>query len=624
MATNKLIDLDLLTTYDTKIKEYIDNHISTGSGIEVYANYSLLPNTDVEDKTIAYCEEDYTDIDTSTEYTKGFYEYKDGTGWIIISTSSSESGLENLIESISVNGATQSIVNKNVDITVPTKTSDLTNDSGFITSSDIPTELPANGGNSNTVNNHTVNADVPANAEFTDTVYTHPSTHAASMITGLHTCATTGNAATADTLSVARTITLSGQINGSVSFDGSSDITISTSEGEGTQASGVCSHAEGGFSKAIGDYSHAEGHYNDAKGYSSHAEGNSTEAISNCSHAEGYNTVANGNYSHAEGSTTEAIGRCSHAEGSETVASGDYSHAEGRLAVASGDYSHAEGYKTVASGSYSHAEGCDTTASGRYSHAEGRNTTAESYLVHVQGQYNKLNDGTQGSYSATNNAFVIGNGSSTDTKSNAFRVTFDGKTYGLSAFNSTGADYAEYFEWVDGNLNNEDRIGYFVTLENDKIRLANSSDDFILGIISANSSVIGNSEEDAWKDMYMRDKYGRLIYEDIEVEAEYEEIKDLNADGEEEIKTIVKREAGVERHIKLNPDYDPNRVYAPRSVRQEWDVVGMLGQIIVNDDGTCQVNGYCKCNNDSIATASDTGYRVMKRIDEKTILILFK
>ena len=36
---------------------------------------------------------------------------------------------------------------------------------------DFPTELPANGGNSATVNGHTVNADVPENAVFTDTVY---------------------------------------------------------------------------------------------------------------------------------------------------------------------------------------------------------------------------------------------------------------------------------------------------------------------------------------------------------------------------------------------------------------------------------------------------------------------
>ena len=36
--------------------------------------------------------------------------------------------------------------------------------------SDIPTSLPADGGNADTVNNHTVESDVPANAVFTDTV----------------------------------------------------------------------------------------------------------------------------------------------------------------------------------------------------------------------------------------------------------------------------------------------------------------------------------------------------------------------------------------------------------------------------------------------------------------------
>ncbi len=37
--------------------------------------------------------------------------------------------------------------------------------------SEIPTTLPANGGNADTVNNHTVKSDVPENAKFTDTVY---------------------------------------------------------------------------------------------------------------------------------------------------------------------------------------------------------------------------------------------------------------------------------------------------------------------------------------------------------------------------------------------------------------------------------------------------------------------
>lgn len=44
----------------------------------------------------------------------------------------------NKIEDVKVNGTSLTITNKAVDVTVPTKTSDLTNDSGFITSNDIP------------------------------------------------------------------------------------------------------------------------------------------------------------------------------------------------------------------------------------------------------------------------------------------------------------------------------------------------------------------------------------------------------------------------------------------------------------------------------------------------------
>ncbi|MDQ0246497.1 hypothetical protein J2S09_004101 [Bacillus fengqiuensis] len=32
--------------------------------------------------------------------------------------------------------------------------------------------------------------------------------------------------------------------------------------------------------------------------------------------------------------------------------------------------------------------------------------------------------------------------------------------------------------------------------------------------------------------------------------------------------------------------------------------VGLLGKLLVGDDGTCQVNGYCKPNGQGITTAS--------------------
>ena len=45
------------------------------------------------------------------------------------------------IDTIKVNGTTQTITNKSVDITVPTAVSDLTNDSGYQTASDVSTAI---------------------------------------------------------------------------------------------------------------------------------------------------------------------------------------------------------------------------------------------------------------------------------------------------------------------------------------------------------------------------------------------------------------------------------------------------------------------------------------------------
>lgn len=50
-----------------------------------------------------------------------------------------ETGAEvNVLEGVTVNGTVATITNKIAAVTTPTKTSDLTNDSGFITSADVP------------------------------------------------------------------------------------------------------------------------------------------------------------------------------------------------------------------------------------------------------------------------------------------------------------------------------------------------------------------------------------------------------------------------------------------------------------------------------------------------------
>ena len=75
------------------------------------------------------------------------------------------------IDTISVNGTAQTITNKNVNITVPTKTSDITNDSGFITTADIPEGAAA----STTVPKMDGTADVGKELAFARGDHVHPS-----------------------------------------------------------------------------------------------------------------------------------------------------------------------------------------------------------------------------------------------------------------------------------------------------------------------------------------------------------------------------------------------------------------------------------------------------------------
>lgn len=146
--------------------------------------------------------------------------------------------------------------------------------------------------------------------------------------------------------------------------------------------------------------------------------------------AEGLNTVASGLVSHAEGNATNAQKDYSHAEGRSTTASYG-AHAEGAHTNAYSDYGHAEGYYTEA-GQYAHAEGDHTTASGKGSHAGGHGTKASSAYQTAIGQYN-IED-TNGDY-----AFIVGNGTDDNNRSNAFAVGADGSVvaWGVKSFTPT-------------------------------------------------------------------------------------------------------------------------------------------------------------------------------------------
>ena len=446
----------------------------------------------------------------------------------------------------------------------------------------------------------------------------------------------------------------------------------SHAEGSNTTASGDSSHAEGSSTTASGDYSHAEGKGTTASASYTHSEGVNTSAVGQGSHAEGSNLDQNtyneivfedprrveiydevtGNFinitvagsqafglnSHAEGCSTLAYGKNSHtegyhsvaqakeshAEGSGSEANGTFSHAEGVLTKAKGIASHAEGYTTTASGNVSHAEGYTTTASGTYSHAEGYRTTASNLASHVSGKYNAAMTTGGASSNTTGTAFVIGNGTGTSALSNAFSVHFDGTVKAKSTITaSTTADYAEFFEWLDKNPNKEDRVGHFVTLDGDKIKIATSEDDYILGIVSGEPFVLGNGDCDTWNGMYLHDEFRRTMYEPA---PKMIEILDSEGNPTGEYEEVEGEYEGT-RPI-LNPDYDPTQEYVSRFDRIEWSPVGMLGVLAVLHDGTAEVNGYVTVNNEGIATkcTRDTrnSYRVIKKVSDKVVEVIFR
>jgi hypothetical protein len=169
--------------------------------------------------------------------------------------------------------------------------------------------------------------------------------------------------------------------------------------------------------------------------------------------------------------------------------------------------------------------------------------------------------------------------------------------------------YAELFESFDGN---EIPYGYFVTLDGNKIRKANSKDRYVLGVTAAAPAVLGANSDVYWKGKYITDKWGKIQYDEIVVPAILDEAGEVVIKEHKEFQPII------------NPKWDKDRKYIPRILRPEWVNVILLGQSIVRDDGTCQVNGNCIPNDEGLATSSPRGYRVMARRTENQVLILIR
>ena len=152
---------------------------------------------------------------------------------------------------------------------------------------------------------------------------------------------------------------------------------------------------------------------------------------------------ATGNSSISMGFNTTSSGSYSSALGYETAASGLYSTAIGSNTVASNNSSTAMGRNTEASGDYSTAMGNNTEAFGQNSTAMGYNTVANSFNQTTVGSFNTFGINNSNSWVPTDPIFVVGNGQSTSTRSNALTILKNGHV-GIGSFSSSTAKLAVF------------------------------------------------------------------------------------------------------------------------------------------------------------------------------------
>ena len=128
---------------------------------------------------------------------------------------------------------------------------------------------------------------------------------------------------------------------------------------------------------------------------------------------------------------TDASGTYASAIGDATIATGNTSTAMGYGSEATADKSTAMGYFAKANGNFSTAMGRDSKANGVSSATIGFNTTASDYGSLVIGVYNSAGSSVTSSataFNTANTAFVIGNGTASNAKSDALKVMFNGDT----------------------------------------------------------------------------------------------------------------------------------------------------------------------------------------------------
>jgi len=163
-----------------------------------------------------------------------------------------------------------------------------------------------------------------------------------------------------------------------------------------------------------------------ATGWGSFTAGAYNRASGNGAFVGGFHNVAGPTGSDITSINGNSIGQTAFGYGTQATGNASFSAGEG----------------TEASGSHGVVFGKNTVASGSFSTALGFETDATDYGSFVIGSYNSSGSSatSAASFSTSAPAFVIGNGTASNAKSDAFKVLFNGNTTVAGDITVTGND----------------------------------------------------------------------------------------------------------------------------------------------------------------------------------------
>jgi hypothetical protein len=268
---------------------------------------------------------------------------------------------------------------------------------------------------------------------------------------------------------------------------------------------------------------------------------------------------------------------------------------------------------STASGAMSMINGCDDSIA-----TERRAQVNGSEFCEATGRMSQVNGSDRSNATAINSSVIssrrvintigrsiaggdagTGDASTANRKWHIFGANGNISIAGTLTSSASFSDFAEFFP---NGTKKEQGYGLLQTLDGDAVKPAQEGER-VIGVTSATAGVLLNDTPFAWQGRYLKDEWGKPIYEDIP-DPDYE-LKEGETEADRPIISIQKE----------NRLWDASKEQVSRKKRpDEWSVVGLTGQVFVRLNEGVKVGDNVKAWKDGVGQASeeDTNIVVMK------------